>query len=86
MKRTGKSEDIYKLERFIEVQDKSFHTALSEIRSGRKSSHWIWYIFPQLRGLGRSAFANYYGISNKDEANDITRNYPRFGCAEVAND
>ena len=74
MKRIGKSEDIYKLERFIEVQDKSFHTALSEIRSGRKSSHWIWYIFPQLRGLGRSAFANYYGISNKDEAKAYIKN------------
>ena len=62
-----KTADIYKLERFIEAQDKDFLIALSEIKSGRKCSHWIWYIFPQLKGLGRSAFANYYGISNKEE-------------------
>lgn len=66
-----KKEQVYNpnnIERFIEVQDKDYEIALSEIRSGRKRSHWIWYIFPQLKGLGRSAYAQHYGISGKDEA------------------
>ena len=66
-----KKEHIYNpnnIERFIEVQDKDYETALSEVRSGMKKSHWIWYIFPQLKGLGRSAYAQHYGISSKDEA------------------
>ena len=60
--------EIYELERFVEAQSKDYQIALSEIRMGKKYSHWIWYIFPQLKGLGRSTFANYYGISNKEEA------------------
>lgn len=63
-----KNTNRYNLNRFIEAQDKDYRVALSEVRSGRKNSHWIWYIFPQLKGLGRSAFANYYGILNKEEA------------------
>lgn len=66
-----KKEQVYNpnnIERFIEVQDKDYEIALSEIRSGRKRSHWIWYIFPQLKGLGRSAYAQHYGINGKDEA------------------
>ncbi len=56
------------IERFVDAQDKDYEIALSEVRSGRKRSHWIWYIFPQLKGLGRSAYAQHYGISGKDEA------------------
>lgn len=63
-----KNTNRYNLNRFIEAQDKDYRVALSEVRSGRKNSHWIWYIFPQLKGLGRSAFAQHYGISGKDEA------------------
>lgn len=59
---------IINLERFIEAQDRDYDVALAEVKSGKKRSHWIWYIFPQLKGLGKSAFANYYGISNKEEA------------------
>jgi uncharacterized protein (DUF1810 family) len=56
------------LERFVKVQENSYGDALLEISSGRKQSHWMWYIFPQLRGLGRSVKAEYYGIADKDEA------------------
>jgi len=59
------------LERFRQAQDAShagFETALSELRSGRKTSHWIWYVFPQLAGLGRSSTAVYYGLDGSDEA------------------
>ena len=48
--------------RFIKEQQADFETALSEIRSGRKRSHWMWYIFPQLKGLGMTSTADYYGI------------------------
>ena len=58
----------YDLERFVEAQKYNYDTALSEIRSGEKRSHWIWYIFPQLRGLGRSSRSYDYGIENLDEA------------------
>lgn len=56
------------LHRFIEVHTKSYDTALSEIRSGRKHSHWMWYIFPQLKGLGYSQTAQYYAIEDLAEA------------------
>ncbi len=58
----------YNLERFIKAQELDYKIALSEIRQGRKRSHWIWYIFPQLRGLGYSSMADYYGIENLEEA------------------
>lgn len=60
--------DINSLNRFIEAQDRMYQTALSEIKSGCKYSHWIWFIFPQLRGLGRSEMAYNYGISGREEA------------------
>ena len=59
------------LDRFRTAQDAShdgFATALSELRAGRKRSHWIWYVFPQLAGLGRSSTAVYYGLAGADEA------------------
>ena len=56
------------IERFISAQEYSYQTALNEIRNGKKVSHWIWYIFPQLKGLGRSYRSEYYGIENVDEA------------------
>ena len=57
-----------RLERFIEPQEQDYEQALKEIRNGRKVSHWIWYIFPQLRGLGKSYMSDYYGIRDLDEA------------------
>lgn len=56
------------LDRFIEAQASTYATALSEIRRGAKRSHWMWFIFPQLVGLGRSATAQFYGIASRDEA------------------
>lgn len=56
------------LERFVEAQKHSYSTALSEIKSGRKRSHWMWYIFPQIKGLGYSSTAQYYAIQSREEA------------------
>ncbi len=58
----------YNLERFREVQKNDYETALEEIRNGMKLSHWIWYIFPQLKELGYSPTAKYYGIDGRGEA------------------
>lgn len=58
----------YNLDRFITEQQADFNIALSEIQSGCKKSHWMWYIFPQLRSLGRSITAKYYGIIDLGEA------------------
>lgn len=56
------------VERFVQAQEGGvYERALSEIRSGRKRSHWIWYIFPQARGLGNSQLATYYGIASAEE-------------------
>ena len=56
------------LERFKKAQELDFATALAEIRNGRKVSHWMWYIFPQLSGLGHSQTARYYAIRDRAEA------------------
>jgi uncharacterized protein (DUF1810 family) len=60
--------DPYDLQRFIRAQEGIYETALAELRAGSKQSHWMWFIFPQLRGLGHSATATHYGISSLDEA------------------
>ena len=56
------------IDRFLEPQGTSYAVALAEVQSGRKVSHWMWYIFPQLRGLGQSTTAWYYGIEDLKEA------------------
>ncbi len=58
----------YDLSRFLSAQSTAYPIALAEIRNGRKQSHWMWYIFPQLKGLGRSAMSEYYGIQDLEEA------------------
>jgi uncharacterized protein (DUF1810 family) len=60
--------DPHDLQRFVAAQDGVFATVLAELRAGSKQSHWMWFIFPQLRGLGRTPTANFYGISSLDEA------------------
>ena len=60
--------DINSLDRFLEAQERMYSIALKEIRKGEKESHWMWYIFPQLRGLGRSQMAYVYGINGIEEA------------------
>lgn len=67
-------EDKYNLKRFIDAQELDYDMALLEIKSGRKRTHWIWYIFPQLRELGYSSMAKYYGIKNIDEAKAYLNN------------
>ena len=56
------------LERFVQAQEGSYARALQEIKNGRKTSHWMWYIFPQLSGLGHSQTARYYAIRDRAEA------------------
>ena len=56
------------LERFVEAQEQDYSIALSEIRAGKKRSHWMWYIFPQLAGLGHSSTAQLYAIQDINEA------------------
>lgn len=56
------------LKRFTEAQYRDYEQALKEIKNGRKESHWMWYIFPQLKGLGRSYTSDFYGIVDLDEA------------------
>ena len=68
------------VERFLQAHGNFYETALSEIKKGRKRSHWIWFIFPQLKDLGHSRNAQYYGIENLDDAkkyldNEILRNH-----------
>ena len=58
----------YNLDRFIQAQEDSYGSALAEIKNGLKRTHWMWYIFPQLKGLGRSSTAKYFGIENLEEA------------------
>jgi uncharacterized protein (DUF1810 family) len=60
--------DNYNLNRFVEAQENSYQTALSEIRNGRKRSHWMWFIFPQVAGLGFSETSQFYGIRTIAEA------------------
>jgi uncharacterized protein (DUF1810 family) len=56
------------LQRFLDAQRTDYPTALAEIKAGRKRSHWMWYVFPQLQGLGFSETARYYGIKDAAEA------------------
>lgn len=64
----------YPIQRFIEAQDRHYAQALSELRAGKKETHWMWYIFPQLRFLGSSNIAEYYGISGEEEAKEYCAN------------
>jgi uncharacterized protein (DUF1810 family) len=60
--------DPYNLQRFVDAQEGVLPTAIAELRAGRKQSHWMWFVFPQLAGLGRSPTAQFYGIRSADEA------------------
>ena len=64
----------YNVERFLKAQEKDYQTALSELKRGRKTSHWIWYVFPQLKFLGRSDTAIFYGIANAEEGREYCEN------------
>jgi uncharacterized protein (DUF1810 family) len=58
----------YKLQRFVEAQDPEIDKVKKELRSGRKRTHWMWYVFPQVAGLGSSRMAKRYAISSREEA------------------
>src|ERR1700734_720471 len=60
--------DQYELKRFVDEQDGVYEQACAELRAGRKQSHWMWFVFPQIRGLGSSPMAMRYAISGRDEA------------------
>jgi uncharacterized protein (DUF1810 family) len=64
----GSDHDPYDLQRFVLAQDRVFDHVLSELRAGMKTSHWMWFIFPQIRGLGRSPISLEYAISSREEA------------------
>ncbi|NOU09874.1 MAG: DUF1810 domain-containing protein [Nitrospira sp.] len=70
--------DAYNLQRFLDAQEGVYDTVLSELRAGRKSSHWIWFIFPQIPGLGHSAMAQQFAITSLDEAKAYLR-HPILG-------
>ena len=60
--------DPFNLQRFVNAQEPVFETALMELRNGRKRSHWMWFVFPQLRGLGASPTARFFALSGTEEA------------------
>ena len=61
-------ETHYDFDRFVSAQDAVYDSVLAELDKGRKASHWMWYIFPQLEGLGRSQTSQFYGIADRGEA------------------
>lgn len=79
----------FRLERFVEAQADVYADVVDELRAGRKQSHWMWFIFPQMKGLGRSSMAMHYGIGSLEEATAYLR-HPELGtrlreCTEIVN-
>lgn len=79
--------DPFDLARFVSAQERSYDTALAELRSGQKRTHWMWYIFPQIDGLGHSPTAKFYAIKSPEEARQYLE-HPVLGprlraCAEA---
>ena len=60
--------DPFELSRFLVAQDDTYNDALRELRQGKKTGHWMWFVFPQVTGLGDSEMSNYYSIASVDEA------------------
>mgnify|MGYP003454537415 CR=1 FL=1 len=71
--------DDYNLQHFLTAQGPAYDIVLAELRSGRKASHWIWFIFPQIAGLGRSAMAQQFAIGSLDEAKTYLQ-HPVLAC------
>lgn len=79
--------DNFNLNRFIEAQKRDYSKALAEIKAGKKQSHWMWYIFPQIKGLGQSETAQYYSIQSIDEAEEYLENeYLHNNLIEICNE
>ncbi|CDA60785.1 putative uncharacterized protein [Clostridium sp. CAG:524] len=78
---------MYDIDRFIKMQELYYEIALSEIKDGYKRTHWIWYIFPQLKGLGQSYNSEYYGLDSVDEVIEYMKNpYLRNNMIEICNE
>jgi uncharacterized protein (DUF1810 family) len=81
--------DPFDLQRFVDAQARVYHTVIDELRTGRKRTHWIWFVFPQLAGLGGSPMAARYAISSLEEAEAYLRHDvlgPRLReCAQLVN-
>ena len=74
----------YNIERFVEMHKIYYVDALKEIKQGNTESHWIWFIFPQLKGLGQSQMSEYYGMSSIEEAQEYMKNeYLRHNMEEL---
>jgi uncharacterized protein (DUF1810 family) len=81
--------DPYNLQRFVDAQNPVFDQVCGELRRGRKQGHWMWFVFPQLKGLGHSWMASKFGISSRDEAEAYLR-HPTLGprlreCTRLVN-
>ena len=81
------SNDPYNLNRFLQAQEHVYSNVLTELQSGHKKTHWMWFIFPQIEGLGHSATARLYAIKSLDEASHYL-NHPVLGarlveCSEI---
>ena len=81
--------DAFQLRRFLDAQEPVFADVVAELRAGRKSSHWMWFIFPQIEGLGHSSTARYFAIHSLDEAKAYLA-HPILGprlreCARLVN-
>jgi uncharacterized protein (DUF1810 family) len=76
----------YTLQRFTEAQARNYADALTEIKNGKKRTHWMWYVFPQIQGLGNSEFARLYAINDMEEA-EAYLNHPVLGSRlkEISN-
>jgi uncharacterized protein (DUF1810 family) len=85
----GSATDRFDLQRFVDAQARVYPSVVDELRSGRKRSHWMWFIFPQLRGLGSSPMAARYGISSLEEAREYLHHEllgPRLHeCTQLVN-
>ncbi len=81
------NDDPYHLDRFVNAQDAIYENVLSELRGGEKITHWMWFIFPQIEGLGESTTSRYYSIKSESEAKQYLH-HPVLGarlleCAEL---
>jgi len=70
--------DPHDLQRFVDAQNPVYEKVLAELRNGRKETHWMWFIFPQLRGLGQSRMATLFGVTSREEAEEYLR-HPVLG-------
>ncbi len=82
--------DIYQLQRFLDAQEDIYPNVVRELKQGRKESHWIWYIFPQVKGLGKSHISQKYALGSLDEATSYVQ-HPILGnrlyeCTEIVVD